>query len=235
MTRLRNTAILGYRYTRVTAKSYSTTKENRLFCRKIFCGICGRALERAPSGSSNIYYCTNHRHTGNTRCIERSIHEKEIIETLLILIKQQAQLADKAKILRINTTKSISTQIENLLGEVKNLKRLIEKSNATKLSLWEKRHTGDLSQETFNNKNEKLTNQVADYNRVIAELETKIRNLEIESETENIFVERYSKQINIQELTKEVVNEFIKSIHVYEPDRIEVKLNYANVYGQTGS
>lgn len=52
----------------------------------------------------------------------------------------------------------------------------------------------------------------------------------MESFQENTFVENFSIQDGIEKLSKEVVDEFIKEIHVYDSDRIEVTLNYADEY-----
>ena len=64
----------------------------------------------------------------------------------------------------------------------------------------------------------------------LSELDTQIRRLELETGQENVFVERFSRQIDIRELSKEVVDEFISSIHIHAPDRIEITLNYSDEY-----
>jgi conjugal transfer/entry exclusion protein len=128
---------------------------------------------------------------------------------------------------------------ENLRGEAQDLKRQIEKVNSEKLALWEKHHAGILSREAFQAASGKLTEQAAACADKIAALEKQIRMLEMESGQENAFAERFSRQTGIQELTRAVIDEFIKSVHVYAPDRIEITLNYDDEYeailAQTGS
>ena len=87
-----------------------------------------------------------------------------------------------------------------------------------------------LSREAFKTENEKISSQAADYSRKIAELEAQIRKRETESGQENAFVERFSRQAGINELSREVMDEFIQSVHVYAPDRIEIILNYADEF-----
>jgi DNA repair exonuclease SbcCD ATPase subunit len=87
-----------------------------------------------------------------------------------------------------------------------------------------------MTREAYQNETEKLSNQVTAYTDKIAELETQIRRLEIESGQENAFVERFSKQVCINELTRVIVDEFIEAIHVYTSDRIEIILNYKDEF-----
>ena len=158
------------------------------------------------------------------------ITESVVIETALSVLKIQAQFAEKVKSLKAANAKSTTTNISSLRGESQNLQRLIEKANSTKLTLWEKQHAGCMSREAFLSESEKLSNQVTVYSDKIAELETQIRKLELESEQENTFVERFSKQAFITELSRKVVDEFIQAIYIYAADRVEIILNYADEY-----
>jgi len=163
-----------------------------------------------------------------------SVPEPLVIDNVLNVIKKQANLAGNIKSHITTHMESASAQIENLRGKVKNLKKMIEKANGAKLSLWEKQHSGTLLPEAYQSESKKLTRQNADHTGVIAELESKIRNLEMESGQEDIFVERLSKQSGIQELSREIVVEYVQAVRVYAPDRIEITLNYADGYGSVG-
>gem|GEM_PF-3449110 len=159
-----------------------------------------------------------------------SISEKAVIETVLSVVKLQAQLAESIKALTTATVKSSAATINELRGESQKLQRLVEKANSTKLTFWENINAGSLSREAFLSESGKLSNQVTAYTEKIAELETEIRRLELESGQENVFVERFSKQVNITELSRVIVDEFIEAIHVYASDRIEVTLNYIDEF-----
>ena len=200
------------------------------FYHKIFCGTCGKALARVPSGGGYIYYCPTHNRVDGLECMRGSIRESEVIETVLTVLRQQAQFAEDVKSFRSLDAKTSSATAENLRCEIQNLQRLIDKASSTKLSLWEKQHNGNLSGEAYQSESKKLTGQVASYTTAITELESQIRKLEMDSGQENTFVERFSRQAGINELSREVVDEFIKAIHVHTPDRIEITLNYADEY-----
>jgi len=211
-------------------KSYKPMGENLLFYRKISCGTCGRALVRSPSGGGHIYYCATRNRIDEVGCMRGGIRESDVIDTVLAVIRQQAQFADNMKSNYSRNAVSAPMTVENLHSEKQNLKRLIDKANGVKLSLWEKRHSGNLSPEAYQTENGRLTEQIAEYTDMIKTLENKIRELNVKSGQENIFVERFSKHTGIQELSREIVDEFIKAIRIHAADRIEIVLNYADEY-----
>jgi DNA repair exonuclease SbcCD ATPase subunit len=177
-----------------------------------------------------VYSCYAKEIKKDLGCMSGTISEKAVIDTILSVIRLQAQLADNFQSAKSANIKSVSAKISELRGESVNLQRLIEKSKSAKLALWEKQHSGGISRESYLIESEKLSNQVTAYTEKIADLDEQIRTLEMESGQENVFIERFSRQININELTREIVNEFIQSIHVYAPDRIEITLNYADEF-----
>jgi sugar-specific transcriptional regulator TrmB len=98
------------------------------------------------------------------------------------------------------------------------------------MALWEKYHSGAMTKDAFQRENEKVSEQTAKYEAQIAELNTEIKKLELSAGMDGAFVERYAGQIGITELTQTMVDEFVKEIRVYTPDRIEVVLNYADEF-----
>ena len=203
---------------------------NLLFYRRLFCGHCGRSLTRRKNCGGYVYFCSTKDMKDGLGCMRGSISESTVIETVLSVVRLQAKLADNVRTLKTKTAKSSSATITELRGESQSLQRLIDKSNSTKLALWEKQHAGDMTRETYQNECEKLSNQVAAYTEKIAELQARICRLEMESGQENVFVERFSKQVFIKELSRAIVEEFIEAIHVYAPDRVEIILNYADEF-----
>ena len=212
------------------AIDHKSPNQNLIFFRKMFCGHCRRALERRKSRDGHNYFCKTRNMVSDLDCMRGSISEKAVIETVLTVVKLQAQLADNIKMLNAATAKSSSVTINELRAECQSLQRLIDKANSTKLTLWENKNAGNLSREAFTIESAKLSSQAKAYTEKIAELEAEIRRLEMESGQENVFVERFSKQVNITELTRVIVDEFVEAIHVYAPDRIEVTLNYVDEF-----
>jgi DNA invertase Pin-like site-specific DNA recombinase len=216
---------------KVIIKNKSTVKKTPSpFQRKIRCGYCGKALMRNTSQKNRSYKCHTPKFTHGLGCSQSFIREDEVIKTVLTVINQQAEAATEIKKQKTSKTTSSALTVDNLRSEIQCLKKLVDSAKSTKMALWEKQHTGKLTREAFQTESDKLTEQTAEYIQKITELKAKVFNLEMESGQENTFVERFSKQVGIKELTQEVVNEFIKVIYVYSPDRIEIILNYADEY-----
>jgi len=216
-------------------KSDRPEVEGPLLSRKIFCGACGLALTCVQVGGEYVYRCFTPAVKSGLGCMHDDIPESVVIDTVLTVLRQQAQLADNVKSLNSLHGKSAFEEIRTLYGEVQRLKKLTAKANADKLDLWENWHTGNLSDEVYRQEGERLNGKIAEYSVQISEREKRIHSLEMESGQENVFVERYSKQVGISELTRDIVCEFIKAIHVYSPEHIEITLNYADEYARIRS
>ena len=199
-----------------------------LFKRKIKCGVCGHALRPSRYGGKVHYYCDTRYILKNQECMKGYICEDDIKTAVLAVLRQQIALAEQVKTLR--ETKPQMQTADSLNGEIQNLRRLIDKSKTTKMSMWENYHSGKTSKDSFQSESEKLSEQVAAYETKIIELEAERKRLELQSDDTDSFVERHIRYTGIKELTREVLNIFVKMVHVYAADRIEVVLNFADEY-----
>jgi DNA invertase Pin-like site-specific DNA recombinase len=197
---------------------------------KIKCGRCGMAMKSVRSSTAHYYYCYTGRLTDRYGCTEFKIYESDIASAVLAALQQQMAFADKARELLDIKTEQLTPNIEKLKAEIDRLQRQIEKTKTTKMSLWEKYHNGNITAEAFQQENEKADDQAQQYAGKIPVLQEEIRKLESETGRENIFVERFSKQSGITELTRSIVEEFVKEIKVFAADRIEIVFNYADEY-----
>ena len=206
-----------------------------LFSLKLKCGHCGLAMRAVHRQFDIKYQCPIHKLDTGYDCNADWVFEKDIAAAVLSALQQQIILATEArKKLEAKATK-ITPNIEKLQSEIVRYQRLIEKSKTDKMGLWEKYHAGTISAESFQRENEKADDLVLQYTVKIPELQDRIHELETATGQENVFVERFSRQIGIQELTREVVEEFIKEIKVYAVDRVEIIFNYADEYAKVAA
>jgi hypothetical protein len=201
-----------------------------LFARKLKCGHCGLCMKSVHRTSDVKYHCFTKGLTDKLGCGEYWVFEKDIAAAVLAAIQQQVAFADSARLMLIERTKQITPTIEKLQAEVARLHKQIEKTKTAKMSLWEKYRGGSVTAEAFQRENEQADDRIAKHTARIPEIQAEILRLESETGRENLFIERFSKQVGITELTKDVVDEFIKEIRVYSPERIEVIFNYADEY-----
>jgi hypothetical protein len=187
-------------------------------------------LFRPRKNGFGVFLCALYELTGTHDCSTGRIEESDIHEITLALIRQQAVLAEEASSRRKENKKTVMLTADGIRTEIQNLRKLSEKAKTSKMTLWERYHGGSISKEAFQIESEKISAQTAKYTDEIAALETRLKDLEISTGEENLIEERYIKQTGITELTQSVVDEFIKEVIVYAPDRIEIVLNYADQY-----
>jgi len=205
-------------------------KSESLFAKKLKCGNCGHALRANRNNGNTRYYCNTRLATNDKQCFDSGIGEGVIAGVVLNALQQQIKLALECKKLRRANVKSAMPTIANLRGEIQDARRVVDKSKTAKMSLWEKYHSGAMSREQFQRESGKFTAQTMEAENRITELETQVQALEAAGQEENEFEDRFSRQVGITELTYEVVQEFIKVVKVYTPDRIEVVFNYADEF-----
>jgi hypothetical protein len=207
-------------------------KSNLLFTRKLKCGCCGRAPKAIKRTYDVKYKCDTADYTDEYGCQKGFIMEADIKQAVLAALQQQVAFADEARrLLEVKTAEATPT-IGKLQKEIERLKKSGEKANTAKITLWEKYHLGELSGEAFQRDTEKADKQAIDCERKIAELESRIQELELSTGQENAFVERFSRQAGITELTRPIIEELVREVRIYSPERIEIVFNYADEYAK---
>ena len=199
-----------------------------LFTRKIKCGICGHALRPNRYGNQIHYYCDTRNVLKEQICFESYVCEDDIKKVVLAVLRQQITLAEQVKTLK--KAKSPKLTVAEFNGEIQNLRRLIDKSKTAKMTLWEEYHSGAMGKDVFQRESDKLSEQVSAYENKIIELESERKKLELQSGEADMFVERHIQYAGISELTRDVLDVFVKMVNVYATDRIEVVLNFADEY-----
>jgi DNA invertase Pin-like site-specific DNA recombinase len=192
----------------------------------MFCGTCGakmtheRSINYKTGKKKNSYICSNYRQ--RTRAC--SIHTINVpaVETLILqTIKNVAYYVRTNEAEFIRKVREVSAiQQESAVKESKKLlsshkRRLDELDNLIK-KLYESFATSKIPEKHF----EKL---LKEYDGEQASLETKISQLQSEIETWNSNIEKSGKFISLvkrytdfDELTNQMVNEFIEKIVVHE-------------------
>ncbi len=214
------------------SKPHRNEREHKpVFYRNIKCGDCGRAMSyRARKNGMGLYLCTMHLLSDKYVCKTGKIEERDLYDAVLKTIQVQAALAITEKTLQKSKTADLLNTADAICGKIRAMQISIEKVKAQKVSLWEQLYGAKITRDKYHKENEKLTARIAEYEKTISALEADARKIELDSGQENIFVERYSKFSNIQSLTREMVNELVKEIRVYSPDRIEIVMNYADEF-----
>jgi DNA invertase Pin-like site-specific DNA recombinase len=223
-------ALLTNRYN--TPSTKSGAKSNLLFTRKLKCAHCGRAPKIIRRANDVKYKCDTAQYTDEYGCQTGFIMEEEIKRAVLAALQQQVAFADEARQLLERKTADAMPSIAKLRKEIERQNKTAEKARTAKITLWERYHGGGVSGEAFQTETEKADAQIMDCDDKIAELERRIQELETSTGQENAFVERFSRQVGITELTRPIVEELIREVRIYSPERIEIVFNYADAYAK---
>lgn len=192
-----------------------------LFSRKVFCGVCGLGLSRQKV-SRPYYRCNAPKGPLAERCKAIRISEEDLKAYVLEEIRNHAAAACVEK------PADISADAGAIQDRITALEQKIEKHWSAKKDAFVKRNGGLISQ--------------AEFDRIFAERGRKIRQLRAELESLNNTAaktqpasaqcpNKLADAAGAKELTREMMDGLIRSIHVFEDGRIETVWNASEGVG----
>lgn len=209
-----------------------------IFAGHLKCADCKRAMNKKQGGQYKgkprkhfQYMCSTYMRRSRNLCSKHTIRNDILEEAVLKMVKLQIELvADYDKILK-ELQKASQTDYRKKVIEDNIMKSEDELKIQKKLR--------KLAYEDW--KLEKITEDEyveysSSYTSVITLIESNIKNLyeELENYTEkeekNEWVENFLEYKNIKELSRQVVDELIDEIYVYENGRIQIKFRYEEQY-----
>ena len=202
-----------------------------IFAGLVKCAMCDRVLDFYPrANTSGMFNCKTAKRSNRYDCTTAKIDEADLTEAVLTVLQQQIALSHTQQTsIQDNATQKQKTQ-KTMFFEIQNLQRLIEQSKQIKIALWEKYRDGSISKEKFQSESEELSKQVNAYESKAAEMTNKIKT--VENDTESKLTQRLTQLSGINELTRELVLEFVTIIKVYTPERIEITWKYGDIFEQ---
>ena len=191
-----------------------------IFAYKLKCGCCGYSLRSREVYKQGIlcrkYFCITKNEKENINCYKEAVFEDDLKELVFQSLKNQILILLDILPDRGNTT--------NLQENILIYEKQIEKYNSDKLFEYEKYIEGDISKD--------------EYLIIKANLEKNISILlnKIKEIKENLFkvnekdkeVDTLKKYLNNNELTKEMVDKFIKCIYIYDDKTIKIEWKFKN-------
>ena len=226
------------RYLSKTSQNRTKKTSNRPLYKKVWCAKCGHMLQYKDS--KNPYYsCDTAIYSYIYGCMRGNIREKELNDAVIATLLTQLKLfADSNNICRMisnkinetntlnnsNSTNSLEgNSILQIDNEIKNLK-----SNRRKL--YERYKNSEINQILYLCERETLENKLDDKITAHEMLIAQKQNHENVLESIRRFSEIFVKYQSTTELTKEIADEFIQSVHVHNSDRITVKFKFQDEF-----
>lgn len=210
-------------------KTKKTT--DNIFKGIIVCGCCNKKLNRKEeiklnkNKSYRFFYCNGRK---IKQCNFTTINEDVIKQVVFEQIKNEIMLINQFKSIIKQNNSIINLEAENLKLMINDINLEIEKINIYNKNAYEDYLLGVLSEDDYlfikNNYLEKIKILIQNKEN----LEHKLHDLENNFLKNNCFNELST--INIDVLTKELVQAFIDKIVVYEDKTIQINFKYKNEY-----
>ena len=190
------------------------------------CGDCGAVLETALCSSKNLknkYYfrCPTYMLSKGLICSKHTIRNDYLEATVFQIIKKYIELSvdieSILKKIKLNTIqKECQNQNANLDFEIKKLK--------DKMSLlYIKFKNNELSENDYIIQKESVLEEIRKIENQIISLSSSIKN---DKFPHTNFINSLAKYKGMNGLTKEMANELIKEILIFNKNEVEIKLNF---------
>lgn len=204
------------------------TEEPSILSGMLYCGDCGHKMyvkrKRAKGPENDAFVCSQYRHSTGT-CTSHQIRDKVVKQIVLDDLRRVTAFAreHEDEFVRIVMKQSESDTDRDLRRQRKELEDAQNRMNRLDTivsKLYEDNLDGKISDERF-------TRMSAGYDNEQKELEKRIDELKAaidEEEQQTVDIERFlalvRKYTDLQELTAEIVREFIEKIYVYQTQTI---------------
>ena len=210
-----------------------------LFDGKIFCADCGKRMyykrqriQRKDVVFRGVYDCSTHVRRGHGTCFKHAIRQDVLNEKVFNIIRDQLRVAlDYDKLLKTMRGSAGETSIrEKHRAAVSSIQLKLNALKKKRAGLYESYAEGILNEEEYAFAKQTYEGQYEALSRLLDEaVERRERFLESIS-PENKWLTMMRGVTGMTELTQELVDAIIEKVMVYGEERIEVVLNYNDVF-----
>lgn len=209
-----------------------------IFAGHLKCGDCKRAMNKKQAGKykgkprkTYYYMCSTYMRKSRDLCTKHTIKNDVLEEVVFKAIKFQIELVADYDKVRIDLEKSSQIDyrkkvIENNITRAEDELKLQKKLRKLTYEDWKLKKITE----------EEYTEYSNSYTNVITVIENNINNLYkeldnyIEKEEKNDWVNNFLKYKNIQKLSRQVIDELIDEIYIYENQKVVIKFRYEDEY-----
>ena len=197
----------------------------------LFCADCGKKLYVCRTKSLQpdaYYYCCSTYRKRQGQCSAHQVQIKVIDSIVLDDIKRHIAFAREyedefVKLVSTESVTSANKAIGSLKKELAVSKARFEKLDSIIQNLYEDKVAGVISEERFKKMSEGYEQEQETLKGKIAELDGKIKVLDEQTASTTHFLELVQKYTRVDELTHELVREFIEKVVVHKAERVDGK------------
>ena len=206
-----------------------TPSSENIFSGLIRCGHCGRKMRIRVAYKEKPIYCGSTTTAPNASCYPKKYKQKELEELVLIMIRQQAALAEDTikQLKRANQT----LNIPKLRYRKKQYEKKLALCKQEKMELYEQYAEEQISLKDYLVRKQTCMEKTAVYQQKIQEIEARILKGEEKKQKEKSEgLQLFVKYKGLEELSYEVLHELIEVINFYDPEHIEIVWKYRDEF-----
>ena len=204
---------------------------------KIYCGDCGKRMRfvkptdrRYPVDQDHaVYVCGGYLDSGYSRCSRHSIRYPVVAEAVIAAIKVQLDFALKQEQLIRQMRGSVREKnlIDKYVGQINYLSQELKKINGKRENLFENFAEGILDEAEYQFAKKKYDDEAADMEKKLTVEKAKKAQLDDVLSLSNEWLGAIHKAEDITEIDSDLVKHLVSSVKVFEDNRVEVELNFA--------
>ena len=212
---------------------YKKTNKDYPLRSLIYCGCCGRAMQRSRGKHVPIfYYCELGRYIENSPCpvgkhFYEGVLERRIIQSLSDILQL---IVDEEKSVR-EAAARMKGAADNLRRNILQTQQQVKKLSLEKMTAYERYSDGKISREEFLQVREMVSAETAQLEAQKAAYETELTDIEqAESNELKEAATKASDFLKAENVTNQMLRTFIERVDVYTGSRIEIRYRFSNPF-----
>lgn len=203
---------------------------------KIYCGDCGKRMrfikptdKRYPIDQNHAAYaCGGYLDSGYARCSRHSIRYPVVADAVLSAIRAQIDVTLKQEQLIRQMRGSVQEKnlMDRYTDQINYLSQKLQKINGKRETLFENFAEGILDEAEYQFAKKKYDAEAADTEKRLAEEKTRKIQLDKVITFDNEWLKAIHKAETTAEIDVDLVEYLIRSVKIFEDNRIEVELNF---------
>jgi hypothetical protein len=210
-----------------------TNPKERYLYAKVRCHCCKRSLLRMRSAKSPRYVCGTPRFKPSPDCITEPVSELQIEEALLSAIRAQATTVIDMDKARVKKNGQIAGRKQELIKAVRRYEGTIKSLTAARQEQYERYVDEKIGLAEFTAQKASLNEQIEGLAAKIEEVNILIAGCDDLMTDMAHVTEEWRNALNVENLSKELVDALVDSITVYDSEHIEIRWRFADEYAMS--
>lgn len=207
--------------TRKKRGTYKKDANPQVLRGKVKCGYCGYSMSiKRPW---HMYYCRMGDSCGSHLKVDVNILEETVLELLRKMMALQSEEAEKQKKENIR----LLSEIKKARNETKILEMKVEHCKSNRLTLYRQWKEQQITKEEYLSKRDTLTKQESECQVRLQSLKGRIELLSV-GQAKGISDNSLQKYSVVEILTKELADNLIERIDVYDNNRVEITWKFCD-------